>query len=85
MDGSPPGLSVHGILQARILEWVAIAFSLIHMSTPISFMVLDFFFYLWTESGKDNNNKVSLGNWSPVIFFLIRDFKILSENKKNLR
>ena len=24
---SPPGFSVHGILQARILEWVAIAFS----------------------------------------------------------
>ena len=23
MDCSPPGLSVHGILQARILEWVA--------------------------------------------------------------
>jgi len=28
MDCSPPGSSVHGILQARILEWVAIAFSL---------------------------------------------------------
>ena len=27
MDGSPPGSSVHGILQARILEWVAISSS----------------------------------------------------------
>ena len=27
MDWSPPGSSVHGILQARILEWVAIPFS----------------------------------------------------------
>ena len=27
MDHSPPGSSVHGILQARILEWVAIFFS----------------------------------------------------------
>ena len=27
MDGSPPGSSVPGILQARILEWVAISFS----------------------------------------------------------
>ena len=27
MDYSPPGASVHGILQARILEWVAISFS----------------------------------------------------------
>ena len=26
IDGSPPGSSVPGILQARILEWVAIAF-----------------------------------------------------------
>ena len=27
MDCSPPGSSVHGILQARILEWVAISSS----------------------------------------------------------
>ena len=27
IDGSPPGPSVHGIFQARVLEWVAIAFS----------------------------------------------------------
>ena len=27
MDCSPPGSSVHGILQARILEWVVISFS----------------------------------------------------------
>ena len=27
MDRNPPGSSVHGILQARILEWVAIPFS----------------------------------------------------------
>ena len=27
MGYSPPGSSVHGILQARILEWAAISFS----------------------------------------------------------
>ena len=27
MDCSPPGSSVHGIFQARVLEWCAIAFS----------------------------------------------------------
>ena len=27
MDCSPPGSSVHGTFQARVLEWVAIAFS----------------------------------------------------------
>ena len=26
MDCSPPGFSVHGIFQARILEWVAVSF-----------------------------------------------------------
>ena len=33
MDCSPPGSSVHGILQARILEWVAISSS--RGSSPI--------------------------------------------------
>ena len=27
MDGSLPGSSVHGILQARVLEWLAVPFS----------------------------------------------------------
>ena len=27
IDGSPPGSPVSGIFQARVLEWVAIAFS----------------------------------------------------------
>ena len=27
MDCSPPGSSLHGILQARVLEWVAISFT----------------------------------------------------------
>ena len=26
-DSSPPGYTVHGIFQARVLEWIAIAFS----------------------------------------------------------
>ena len=36
MDCSPPGSSVHGILQARILEWFAISFSncLLFMCEP---------------------------------------------------
>ena len=27
MDCSPPGSSIHGIFQARVLEWGAVAFS----------------------------------------------------------
>ena len=30
MDCSLPGSSAHGIFQARVLEWVAIAFSIFH-------------------------------------------------------
>ena len=33
IDGSPPGSSVPGILQARILEWVAIPFSMINLGS----------------------------------------------------
>ena len=31
MDCSPPGSSIHGIFQARVLEWGAIAFSVFWM------------------------------------------------------
>ena len=33
VDGNPPGSPVPGILQARILEWVAIAFSHIYSTS----------------------------------------------------
>ena len=36
MDCSPPGSSVHGILQARILEWAAISFSLFRYNSPMT-------------------------------------------------
>ena len=32
MDCSPSGSSVHGIFQARVLEWAAIAFSVLYSS-----------------------------------------------------
>ena len=35
MDGSPPGSSIHGILQARALQWGAIAFSARLPSPPL--------------------------------------------------
>ena len=39
MDCSPPGSSIHGIFQARVLEWGAIAFS--EMRTQVLFI------YFW--------------------------------------
>ena len=40
MDCSPPGLSVHGILQARILGWVASPFSGIFPTQGLNLGVL---------------------------------------------
>ena len=34
MDCSPPGSSIHGIFQARVLEWVAIAFDVKPLKPP---------------------------------------------------
>ena len=39
-DRSLPGSSLHGILQARVLEWGAIAFSIAYLR---SFLIVDFF------------------------------------------
>ena len=41
IDGSPPGSSVPGILQARVLEWVTIAFSAFPME------------FYWNAEGED--------------------------------
>ena len=49
MDCSLPGSSVHGLFQARVLEWGAIAFSVYHCTTweyTASKMVLTLNFYL---------------------------------------
>ena len=54
MDCSPPGSAVHGILQARILEWVAIPFS--RGSSPprnwtqVSWIAVGFF-TIWAARG----------------------------------
>ena len=48
MDCSPPGSSVHGIFQARVLEWVAITVSVNNNSIPIngSCCCFNFYYYL---------------------------------------
>ena len=59
MDSSPPGSSVHGILQARILEWVAMpssrGFSQLGDWTQVSH-IAGRFFTIWAtrEAGRCN-------------------------------
>ena len=40
MDYSPPGSSIHGIFQARVLEWGAIAFSVRHLEAQAKQMTV---------------------------------------------
>ena len=50
MDCSPPGSSVHGILQAKIVEWVAIPFSRVSSQprnrTQVSNIAASLFYHL---------------------------------------
>ena len=56
MDCSPPGSSVHGIFQAKVLEWGAIAFSLmvwVACKMPYGKWLLCIFFPCWLFKVKD--------------------------------
>ena len=52
MDCSLPGSSVHGIFQARVLEWGAIAFS----------VKLGYILILSTDLGKKENDRLMSGD-----------------------
>ena len=52
MDLSPPGSSVHGIFQARVLEWVAIAFSVSRRRKEQTFFFFFSLYIPWSLSHK---------------------------------
>ena len=58
MDYSPPGSSVHGILQTRILEWVAVSFSRGSSQprdrTRVSCIAGRFFFFFYSLSHQES-------------------------------
>ena len=49
MDCSLPGSSVHGIFQAKVLEWVAIAFSTMEYCSAIKRNAFDFVLMRWMK------------------------------------
>ena len=61
MDCSLPGSFIHGIFQARELEWVAIAFSKLHMRTCLCKIETskarynDKTFKIWQKKKKGNS------------------------------
>ena len=85
MDGSLPGSSVHGIPQARILEWVAIPFSMgsswLRHQTWVS-CIAGGFFTIWTTMRLNGSN---LWHSAEKLFskflFLPHQLKISDENK----
>ena len=72
MDGSPPGSCVNGIFQARILQWVSIAFSRRSSSTRgqihISYIscfgrwIFFFFFFFLPLKHLGSSNNIYLCN-----------------------
>ena len=64
MDCSPPGSSIHGISQARILEWVAVAFtrgsSWSRDQTHIQFNSDDHYLYYCGKSSSPHSQQKSL-------------------------
>ena len=74
MDYSLPGSSVHGILQARILEWVAISFSRgsswSRAWTPIS-CIAHRLFTIWATRKPHFERVNHIRQASPTLFLLI--------------
>ena len=70
MDCSPPGSSVHGILQARTLEWVAISSSRgasrhgMEPGSPVSPALASSFFTAEPPGKRGQTQAPALGVWS---------------------
>jgi len=60
MDCSLPGSSVHGIFQARILEWGAIAFSGFHVPAIVNSAAVNIGEYIYTSFSYDNHKFLTL-------------------------
>ena len=74
IDRNPPGSSVCGILQARILEWEAIPFSRDPSQPrdriPVSCIAGGFFFTIWAPGEASNSSGAGLSGsqrgWKPA-------------------
>ena len=55
MDCSPPGFSIHGIFQARVLEWGSIAFSVSHSSKLYSLLIVPHIWKFFSNPHTDHN------------------------------
>ena len=63
IDGSPPGSSVHGIFQARVLEWGAITFSAIWLRI--------------TQSSERESSQLPQGKTSYLKYTQVQDMTVI--------
>ena len=64
MDCSLPGVSVHGILQARVLEWVVIAFSETNFASRINLPSLfPWHLFFWVFPLKQSIQNIRFGGF----------------------
>ena len=91
MDCSPPSSSVHGILQARILEWVAIPFSKgsswPRIRTWVS-CIASRFFIIWATRDSSNvplNPNLKFTCHANYNFLVWRKMTFLSRKISNMK
>ena len=79
MNCSLPGSSVHGIFQARVLKWIAIAFSVWHcyfLQIPLESMMRQFFilslwsYNIWQNIALFSPWRGQVNSWQPCCFRL---------------
>ena len=64
MDCRPPGSSIHGIFQARVLEWVAISFS----NSDIKVVTISIQSYKFKNLSNTEHRKIKEGDETHVVF-----------------
>ena len=85
LDCSPPDSSVHGILQARILEWVAIPF-LRQLCQPRDwtwvFCIAGRFFTVWATRDARQCRGYGLDSWSGKISHAMEQVSLCSQSPR---
>ena len=73
MDCSPPGSSIYGILQERVLEWVAISFSFIPLEHTAKYLAHDSMISAWLKNDLKKTCIYALEqgseNYGPLVKF----------------
>ena len=67
MNCSPPGFSVRGIIQARILEWIAILGSSQPRNQTLVSCITDRFFIVWATGKRWRIDAFELWSWRRLL------------------